>query len=229
MRGWSVSGAFLAGLLTAPALAACGGTSQYASEPTADFPVAVAQTSFPASQTLSQHTQMVIAVRNTGTRPIPRLAVTVCNVSCAFGSPAGEGTSAAPFAVRSNTVRAANPSSQVWIVDRPPGTCTGPRGYSCAAGGPGADATSSANTWALPAPLNPGATANFTWAVTAVKTGTYTVAWQLAAGLAGRARAVLADGSIPHGTFTVAISNKPAQQYVNNNGQVVSGTGQGQP
>ena len=48
------------------------------------------------------------------------------------------------------------------------------------------------------------------------------VAWEVAAGLNGKAKAVTADGSLPHGTFTVYISTAPAQTYVNNNGQIVT-------
>ena len=52
------------------------------------------------------------------------------------------------------------------------------------------------------------------------------VAWEVAAGLNGKAKAVLADGSLPHGTFTVNVSSAPAQTYVNNNGQIVTHVGQ---
>jgi hypothetical protein len=224
---WRVSCTIVAGLAASLALAACGGgTRQGAAEPQANFPVTVVKQSFPPSQTLSQHTHMVLVVRNAGTKPIPDLAVAVCNVTCAFrpGLPAGEGTSAQPFASDISQQGVGNPSRPTWVVDRPPGTCTGVTGYSCASGGPGGDVTSDANTWALGVPLKPGHTATFDWALTAVSMGQHTVAWQLAAGLAGKAKAVLADGSIPHGAFTVSVSAKPAQQYVNNAGQIVSGS-----
>jgi hypothetical protein len=224
---WRVSCTIVAGLSASLALAACGGgTRQDAAEPQANFPVTVVKQSFPPSQTLSQHTHMVLVVRNTGSKPIPDLAVTVCNTTCSFrpGLPSGEGTSAQPFASNITEQGAGNPSRPTWVVDRPPGTCTGVTGYSCANGGPGADVTSNANTWALGVPLKPGHTATFDWTLTAVSMGQHTVAWQLAAGLAGKAKAVLADGSIPHGAFTVSVSAKPAQQYVNNAGQIVSGS-----
>ena len=50
----------------------------------------------------------------------------------------------------------------------------------------------------------------------------------MAAGLNGKAKAVLSGGSLPHGTFTVNVSNAPAQTYVNNNGQIVT-TSSGNP
>ena len=58
--------------------------------------------------------------------------------------------------------------------------------------------------------------------MTAVAPGKHTVAWEVAAGLNGKARAVLANGSQPTGTFAVHISTAPPQTYVNNNGQIVN-------
>jgi hypothetical protein len=59
------------------------------------------------------------------------------------------------------------------------------------------------------------------------------VAWEIAAGQYGRARAVLSGGSspcgkTPCGTLPVTISHAPAQSYVNDAGQIVQGSGQGQ-
>ena len=85
--------------------------------------------------------------------------------------------------------------------------------------------TAYSNTWAL-GPLRPGKTAQFSWKLTAVSPGRHVVAWQVAAGLNGRAKAVLGNGSRPQGTFAVQISAAPQQSYVNNNGQIVVGTGQ---
>ena len=50
------------------------------------------------------------------------------------------------------------------------------------------------------------------------------VAWEVASGLNGMAKAVLSDGSPPHGRFTVVVHTAPAQTYVNNNGQIVTTT-----
>ena len=205
-------------------LAACGGGQrQDASEPSGNFPVAVTTATFPSSQRLSGHNHLVLAIRNTGSKPIPDIAVTICNVTCAYPAPAGEGTKAAAFAQDLQMQGLANPSRAVWVVDRPPGQCN----YGCKAnspggeGGPGGAVTAYSNTWAL-GRLAPGATAKFDWAVTAVAPGRHVVAWEVAAGLNGKAKAVLNDGSLPHGTFTVNVSNAPAQTYVNNNGQIVT-------
>src|SRR5260221_9852454 len=64
-------------------------------------------------------------------------------------------------------------------------------------------------------------TKRIVWNVTAVKAGTYTVHYRVAAGLEGKAKAVTADGSVPEGEFVVRISRAPPQTRVNDAGQVV--------
>jgi hypothetical protein len=211
-------GGIIASAGMALAVAACGGGSnQAASEPSGHFTVSVRTASFPSSQRLSQHTHLVIAVRNTGDDPIPDVAVTICNVTCAYPAPKGEGSSSQAFAADISQSYLANPSRPLWIVDRGPGACS----FSCQNGGQGGAVTAYSNTWAL-GRLAPGRTARFDWAVTAVRAGRHVLAWQVAAGLNGKARAVLSDGSPPHGTFAVNVSHAPAQSYVNNNGQIVT-------
>ena len=78
-----------------------------------------------------------------------------------------------------------------------------------------------ANTWAL-GPLKPGKTAKFDWAVTAVKPGTHTIQYQVAAGLNGKSVAVLAGGGTPKGSFKVTVSHQPSRSYVNDAGAVVT-------
>jgi len=207
------------GIAVTFALAGCGGggTRQDASEPSGNFPVEVPIARFPASQRLAEQTRLVISVHNSGTKTIPNVAVTICNVTCAYPAPRGEGTNAQAFSQELNQPNLADPSRPIWIVDRPPGPCT----YSCLAGGPGGAVTAYSNTWAM-GELRPHATATFRWTVTAVKPGQHVVAWQVAAGLNGKAKAVLADGSSPHGRFTVLIHRRPAQAYVTDSGKVVT-------
>jgi hypothetical protein len=207
------------GIAATFALAGCGGggTRQDASEPSGNFPVEVPIARFPASQRLAEQTRLVISVHNSGTKTIPNVAVTICNVTCAYPAPRGEGTNAQAFSQELNQPNLADPSRPIWIVDRPPGPCT----YSCLAGGPGGAVTAYSNTWAM-GELRPHATATFRWTVTAVKPGQHVVAWQVAAGLNGKAKAVLADGSSPHGQFTVLIHRRPAQAYVTDSGKVVT-------
>lgn len=219
LSAWSARcyGTFAA-IVVAVTLAGCGGARQDANEPTGNFPVQVATASFPASQRLAEHTHFVISVRNLGSKAIPDLAVTICNVTCAYPAPPGEGTSAQAFSEDLGQPILANPSRPVWIVDRPPGQCA----FSCLSGGPGADVTAYSNTWALGS-LAPGGTAKFDWAVTAVRPGKHVIAWEIGAGLNGKAKAVLSagNGGPPHGAFTVTIFNKPAQTYVTNSGKIV--------
>jgi hypothetical protein len=208
----------IAGLVGTLALTGCGaGARQDVNEPSGNFTVAVPSATFPASQRLAQRTHLVIAVRNTGVTAIPDVAVTICNLTCAYPAPRGAGTDAQAFAEDLDMPYLADPSRPVWIVDRAPGACR----FTCQSGGPGGAVTAYSNTWAL-GTLKPGATATFDWAVTAVKAGRHVVAWQIAAGLNGKAKAVLANGSKPRGAFIVTVLSAPQQSYVKPDGQVVA-------
>lgn len=205
--------------MAALALTACGGAQrQDAHEPSGRFPVAVEHVTFPASQRLAQRTHLVIEVRNTGTRTIPDVAVTICNVTCAYPAPRGQGTSSRAFAADISQPDLANPSRPLWVVDRPPGPCE----YSCAGGGPGAAVTAYANTWALGA-LRPGATAAFVWSVTPVTAGRHVVAWRMAADTQGDTRAQLPDGTLARGRFVVDVSAAPARSHLTASGKVATG------
>ena len=205
-----MSSGLSAGVAATFTLAACGsGARQDAGEPTQSFPVQVTTAAFPPSQRLAQHTHLVIAVRNAGDKTIPNVAVTITNPPY--------GTEVGAFATYLNMPGLATHSRPVWIVDQPPGPCA----YSCQSGGPGGAVTAYSNTWALGA-LAPGRTAKFDWGVTAVQPGRYRVRYEVAAGLNGKAKAVLADGSRPVGTFTITIRSAPAQSYVTASGQVVT-------
>lgn len=193
------------------ALAACGGGArQDANEPTGTFRVEIATAKFPSSQRLAQHTHLVVAVRNTGSRTIPDVAVTITDPRY--------GTSVQAFGRYVNQPGLASHSRPVWIIDRPPeaGGCA----YSCQNGGLGGAVTAYSNTWALGA-LRPGQTATFDWGVTAVVPGKYVIQYEVAAGLNGKAKARLAGGGIPKGRFHVTILSKPQQSYVTGSGQVV--------
>ena len=211
----------MAAIAAAVALTACGAQRQDVSEPSGKFMVQTSAT-FPTTQRLSEHTRMVIKVRNVDSRPLPNVAVTICNVTCKFPAPPGEGSSAQAFSQYVNQPYAANQSRPVWVVDKPPGVCS----YSCAQGAPGAAVTAYSNTWAL-GPLKPGATATFVWGVTAAKPGTHIVAWEVAAGLNGKATAAVPSGStpcgaIPCGTFRVKISIAAPHPYVTDSGKIVN-------
>jgi hypothetical protein len=191
-------------------LSACGGQArQDANEPSGTFHVAVTGATFPVSQRLAQHSHLKIAIVNTGHKTIPDVAVTITDPK--------HGTSLAAFGQQLSMSGLASHSRPIWIVDRGPGPCQ----YSCREGGPGGAVTAYSNTWAMGA-LRPGATATFDWAVTAVSPGTHEIEYIVAAGLNGKAKARLSNGSIPKGTFTVTVSRQPQQSYVNGSGQVVN-------
>ena len=180
-------------------LSACGsGPRQDASEPNGTFKVDVTRATFPDKQRLAEPTQLVIAVRNPGPKTMPNVAVTVQS---------GESSSpdAEAFAETSQQQGLANSSRPVWILD------DGPRG----------GITAYTNTWAL-GPLKPGQTKTFVWHVTAIKSGVHSLKYTVAAGLNGNAKAQLAGGQVPAGSFTTSIANKPANATVGPNGNVIT-------
>jgi hypothetical protein len=222
LSGWRTCG-FFCGVAVALTLSACGGGSlQSANEPSGKFKVQVTS-SFPTKQRLSEATNFVIKVTNVDTKTIPDVAVTICNVTCGWSTKDlanGWGTSVQAFSYKLDMAGLASDSRPVWVVDRAPdrgGAC----GYSCQSGGPGGAVTAYSNTWAL-GRLKPNRTAVFDWHVTAVQSGDYKVAWQVAAGLNGKARARTTSGTLPQGTFNVKIRTAPRESYVNNSGQVVN-------
>ena len=207
-------------------LAACGSQRQDVAEPRGNFSVQIAKAQFPSAQRLSEHTHLVIAVKNTGNKAIPNVAVTITDphygtADAAFNTmlPAQEG----------NQLGLASRSRPVWIVDHAPereivSDLAKARPYcrfSCQSGGPGGATTAYSNTWAAGS-LQPGAIAVFDWGVTAVRAGRYTIQYQIAAGLNGKAKAQLSGGGRPIGRLQVSISSQPAQGYVTDSGGVVS-------
>src|SRR5262249_21589052 len=66
--------------------------------------------------------------------------------------------------------------------------------------GPKGGDTAYVGTSAL-GPLAPGETKRFVWDVTAVMAGKYSLNYAVAAGLNGKAKAILASGATPRGTF----------------------------
>jgi len=46
-----------------------------------------------SAQRLAQHTNLVIAIRNAGNKTIPNLAISICNTTCRYPAPVGQGTS----------------------------------------------------------------------------------------------------------------------------------------
>jgi hypothetical protein len=86
--------------------------------------------------------------------------------------------------------------------------------------GPAGGDTAYVGTSAL-GPLKPGETKTFKWDVTAVVAGKYALKYAVAAGLDGKAKAVLAGGGAPKGEFTGLISNKAPDTKVADDGKTV--------
>jgi hypothetical protein len=113
------------------------------------------------------------------------------------------------FGERSKRAGLADPTRPVWVVDRAP------------AGG----TTAYTNTWAL-GPLVTGRTKRIEWRLTPVRTGTHRVRLRLAAGLNGRAKAVLAGNRSPQRALVATISARPVDSRVDpETGAVVRGGG----
>ncbi len=197
----------------AAALAGCGASTAnqgQSTQATGTFAARV-KASFPARQTLAQNSQLIIRIKNTGRRTMPNVAVTLTNPKYGSGAQALGTLLAAPAAGQPILAGRSRP---VWVINQAPGPC----GYSCRQGGPGAGATDYTNTWALGS-LGPGDTKVFDWHVTALAPGAYTVAYQVAAGLAGKA---FASGAGTRGRLKVVISAKPRGAYINSAGKVVN-------
>jgi hypothetical protein len=90
--------------------------------------------------------------------------------------------------------------------------------------GPSGGDTSYVGTSAL-GPLKPGQTKTFKWDVTAVVAGKYSLKYAVAAGLNGKAKAVLAGGRMPRGEFNGTVSGKAPQAKVADDGKTVVTTG----
>jgi hypothetical protein len=86
--------------------------------------------------------------------------------------------------------------------------------------GPAGGDTAYVGTSAL-GPLKPGQTKTFLWDVTAVKAGKYSLKYAVAAGLNGKAHAVLAGGGAPKGQFVGVVSNKTPNAKVADDGKTV--------
>jgi hypothetical protein len=113
------------------------------------------------------------------------------------------------FSARSERTDLADAQRPVWVIDRPP------RG----------SATAYTNTWAL-GRLRAGRAKRFVWRVTPVQAGTHRLRLRVAAGLTGRAKAVLAGDRVPGREVTVRISARPARVRVDpETGAVVRGSG----
>jgi hypothetical protein len=187
-----------AGSLAGALASGCGATKQQdAGEPRGTFAVRITSASFPTRQSVAHPERLVLSVRNTSARVVPNVAVAVNS-----------------FDYISNYPDLAARRRPVWVVDDGPGPLPRIPVETVEVDPPGGATTATYNVWAL-GRLAPGATRSFVWHVTPVKPGVHTVSYEVYAGLNGRARATLAGGGLPRGSFTVAIADRPPPRHVN--------------
>jgi hypothetical protein len=187
--------------------AGCGGGSmQDAHEAKGRFEMKIIGASFPSTQAVARPAQLVLRVRNTGAHTVPNVAVTVDS-----------------FSYTATTPELAANKRPIWAIEAGPGTKALSPVESQEVSPPGGGQTAYVNTWAL-GPLAPGATQTFIWKVVPVKAGKYTVSFALAAGLSGRATAVLHSGGAVHGRFAVNIAPAPPTTHVDpRTGKIATG------
>jgi hypothetical protein len=173
-----------------------GGSRQDASEPKRSFTMAIVSASFPAKQAVARPARMLLRVRNTGTRTVPDVAITVDS-----------------FNYTATTPELAANKRPVWAIEQGPGPVPSPPVQSQEVSQLGGGQTAYVNTWAL-GPLPAGRTQTFSWRVVAVKPGAHTVRFAVAAGLSGHARAALSAGGAVQGHFAVDIAPAPPITHV---------------
>jgi hypothetical protein len=100
--------------------------------------------------------------------------------------------------IRNDDPTLGDPNRPIWFVDHGPANTT----------------TAYSNTWAM-GKVPAGATRTFTWDVSAVRAGTYTLRFRIDASLNGKAKARAPDGSIPQGSFIARISHRPRAVNIN--------------
>jgi hypothetical protein len=195
-------------------VAACGGEErQDVGEPSGEYPVEVTESAFPTRQRLAQTRDFRLAVENVGEEAVPDLAVTIW---------VGDDKARLPFGIRSDQPGLTDPVRPVWILEHEYPKLLGPgvaRGDLDDEPTAGADAAQT-GTFSF-GTVPPGESKEIVWRVTPVMAGTFTVHYEIAAGLHGNARAITADGSPVEGRFVVTISDRPPQARVGDDGQVV--------
>jgi hypothetical protein len=173
----------------------------------------VVHASFPLVQAVSRPTALSITVRNVGTSTAPNVAVTVNS-----------------FSYTSHYPELAYDKRPTWVIEQGPGPIADPPVETQEVSQPGGGVTAYVNTWAL-GPLAPRGYRTFTWRVVPVKTGLQIVRYVVAAGLAGKTRAVrpLTGGPVK-GAFVVHIAGVPPATHVDpKTGKVVPGPAPSSP
>lgn len=195
-------------MAVAALLGACGGgDSNAADEPTGTFQVKVTEAKFPTVQQLGQTSLLQLAIRNTGDRTVPGLAV-----NFTIAGKRGE-SSALPFGINDPQPELAQPNRPVWVL-----SSTYPRLQGSS--DPGGTSTSSPKTFAF-GPLEPGETTKAVWKLSAVRAGKFTLIYRIDAGLSGEAKAETDGGVAPGGSFSTEITDRLPETEVTDSGEIV--------
>jgi hypothetical protein len=205
---------------------ACGGGQrQDVTESAGDFPTQVTKASFPNHQLLAETSDLVLAIKNVGRETMPNLAVTIYTGNTKAGVTA-TGSGQGSFNIRLNDPNLSEPNRPVWILEnRYPKLLTHGVTVKNVSRAPTAGAAATQTDTFQFGPVPAGESKNIDWRVTAVRAGTYTLHYEVAAGLQGKAKAVTRDGRPVKDEFVVTISSKPPQTCVSGAGQVVSNCG----
>lgn len=196
-------------------ISACGGDKQRqdANEPAGEFEVEVVSANFPTKQRLAQTSDLRMKIENTGEDEIGDLAVTIYT---------GDEKASGSFSIRSSQPDLADPNRPVWILEEgyPKLVVNGIDDKDLDQAPPGGAEAAQTGTFSF-GTVAAGDSKDIVWRLTPVVAGTYTVHYELAAGLTGKAKAVTDDGSPVEGEFVVTISDKPPSARVNDAGEVV--------
>ncbi|HYH59736.1 MAG TPA: hypothetical protein VD790_11030 [Thermoleophilaceae bacterium] len=179
-----------------------GGERQDENEPEGDFEVEVVEASFPSEQKLAKRSELVIVVRNTDTKAIPNIAVTLKGLDYRKEDPGLADQRRPQFVVNGKFKNFGN------IEDAQAQT---PNGI---------ENPTYVDTWSL-GPLEPNESKRFRWDVTAVRAGPYELNWAVAAGLDGNARAVNVNGEAPTGSFVGRVSDEAPQTRIAADGKTI--------
>ena len=213
----------LAGVLTA-----CGGGSnkrQDEDEKAGEYKVEIVRATFPAAQKLAKRSVMEIQVRNAGEDTIPNINVSVDDFYYREDLRPGD-----------EETGLADPERPIFVIDTLPTRPGGPR-RDTERLDPLERSSAYVDTYPL-GELKEDATATFRWEVTAVKAGPFCIAWKVAAGLDGKAEAIvqpeqpekrcrnnqIVDGETteePTGAFAGVISDEAPDARIADDGETV--------
>jgi hypothetical protein len=196
--------AFFAPVLAVLALAGCGGNNerQDKNEPEGDFKVEVVEASFPQKQKLAKRSELVIVVRNSDSKDIPNVSVTMHGLDYRKDDPDLADQRRPQFVVNGKFKQFGN------IEDAQAQTPNG------------VENPTYVDTWSL-GPLKPGESKEFKWDVTAVQAGSYKLSYEIAAGLDGKARAIDESGEAPKGVFAGTVSDAAPQTKIAADGKTI--------